>query len=301
MQETDRNSVTNSNRWLDLCREADRRFGRFTHSTGGNCEMPQVIEPTISSAEKASGRQLHTASLNELGKEYNTRTWSNVQTASSSGVSLRGRLVVLTYGVFSYVIFFATFCYAVGWVGNLWVPKSIDSAPVGPVWQALLVNTLLLAVFAVQHSVMARPCLQAVVDLASSPNRRTEHLCLPSSLALLLMFWQWQPLGGVIWNVENTTGRLLLHSMFGFGWLLVLATTFLINHFDLFGLRQVWLFARRKGISAAWLRHSRTLPVGAASALCGLAVCVLVHADDDRSTSLVCRRDNSLHPGRDST
>ena len=208
--------------------------------------MPQVIEPPVSSAEKASGHQLPAASLNEAGKEHNTTTRSNAQTASSSKEGLMRRLLVLTYGVFSYAIFFATFCYAVGWVGNLWVPKSIDSALVGPVWQALLVNTLLLAVFAVQHSVMARPTFKRWWTRFIPESAERSTYVLLSSLALLLTFWQWQPLGGVIWNVENATGRFLLYSMFGFGWLLVLATTFLINHFDLFGLRQVWLFARGK-------------------------------------------------------
>jgi protein-S-isoprenylcysteine O-methyltransferase Ste14 len=161
-------------------------------------------------------------------------------------VGLVGRLGVLTYGVVSYAIFFATFCYALGWVGNLWVPKSMDSAPVGSGWRALLVNALLLAVFAVQHSVMARPAFKRWWTRFIPESAERSTYVLLSSLALLFLFWQWQPMGGVIWNVENATGRVLLHTMFGFGWLLVLATTFLINHFDLFGLRQVWLFARGK-------------------------------------------------------
>jgi len=208
--------------------------------------MPQVIEPPVSSTEKASGRQLRTASLNEAGKEHNTRTRNNTQASTPSEATLMPRLLVLTYGVVSYAIFFATFCYAVGWVGNLWVPKSIDSAPVGPAWQAFLVNALLLAVFAVQHSVMARPAFKRWWTRFIPESAERSTYVLLSSLALLLMFWQWQPLGGFIWSVENATGRFLLHAMFGFGWLLVLATTFLINHFDLFGLRQVWLFASGK-------------------------------------------------------
>jgi protein-S-isoprenylcysteine O-methyltransferase Ste14 len=122
----------------------------------------------------------------------------------------------------------------------------MDSTPVGSVWQALLVNTLLLAVFAVQHSVMARPAFKRWWTRFVPESAERSTYVLLSSLALLLMFWQWQPMGGVIWNVENATGRILLHAMFGLGWLLVLATTFLINHFDLFGLRQVWFFARGK-------------------------------------------------------
>ena len=176
--------------------------------------MSKVIEPPVSSTEKARGHQLPAASLNEAGKEHKTRTRSNTQAAVSEA-SLTRRLLVLTYGVVSYAIFFATFCYAVGWVGNLWVPKSIDSAPVGPVWQAFLVNTLLLAVFAVQHSVMARPAFKRWWTRFIPQSAERSTYVLLSSLALLLMFWLWRPLGGVIWNVENATGRFLLHAMFG--------------------------------------------------------------------------------------
>ena len=226
--------------------------------------MSQMIAPPVGSTKKGSRLQSHAASLNETGREHNPRTRSSSQIAAPSEESLMRRLLVLTYGVVSYAIFFATFCYAVGWVGNLWVPKSIDSVPVGPVWQALLVNTLLLTVFAVQHSVMARPAFKRWWTRFIPESAERSTYVLLSSLALLLMFWQWQPLGGVIWNVENSTGRFLLHAMFGFGWLLVLATTFLINHFDLFGLRQVWVFARGKEYQPLgfvtpgpyrWVRH----------------------------------------------
>lgn len=154
------------------------------------------------------------------------------------------RLCVLIYGVVSYFIFFGTFLYALGFVGNLVVPKSMDSPATAPPLTSLFVNLALLGVFAVQHSVMARPWFkQALTRTIPQAAERSTYVLL-SSLALLLLFWKWQPMGGVVWNVESSVGRGLLHAGFTLGWLLVLVTTFLINHFDLFGLRQVWLFFR---------------------------------------------------------
>jgi protein-S-isoprenylcysteine O-methyltransferase Ste14 len=158
-----------------------------------------------------------------------------------------GRIITLIYGACSYAAFFLTFLYAIGFLGNVLVPKSLDSGPTGPLGTALLVDIGLLALFAVQHSVMARPAFKRILTSFVSPAAERSTYVLASSLALILLFWQWQPLGGMVWEVEHPIGRTLLYGGFSLGWALVLTATFVINHFDLFGLRQTW-------------RHFRGLP-----------------------------------------
>jgi protein-S-isoprenylcysteine O-methyltransferase Ste14 len=154
------------------------------------------------------------------------------------------RLLVFAYGVTAYVAFVVTYLYAVGFVGNLVVPKSLDSPPTAPFGTALLINLGLLSVFAVQHSVMARPWFKrALLRVLPQAAERSTYV-LASSLALILLFGQWSPLGGVVWDIQDPTWRAVTYVAFAFGWLQVLVTTFLINHFDLFGLRQVWLHLR---------------------------------------------------------
>jgi len=162
------------------------------------------------------------------------------------------RIATFLYGVLCYLAFFATFLYAIGFIGNFVVSKSIDSGPHRPFSYALVVNAALLGLFAVQHSVMARPGFKrAWTRIVPAPVERSTYVLL-SSLALLLLFWKWEPMGRVIWNVESGAGQLLLYALYATGWLTVLVATFLINHFDLFGLRQVWLHLR--GISYTPLR-----------------------------------------------
>jgi protein-S-isoprenylcysteine O-methyltransferase Ste14 len=154
------------------------------------------------------------------------------------------RIGVFIYGVLSYAAFFVTFLYAIGFVGGFGVPRSIDSAADGPLATAVLVDVLLLAVFAVQHSVMARPAFKRWwTRIVPEPAERSTYV-LASSLALLLLFWQWRPIGGAVWQVEHPLGQAVLYGLFAAGWLTVLVATFLINHFDLFGLRQVWFHLR---------------------------------------------------------
>jgi methanethiol S-methyltransferase len=156
------------------------------------------------------------------------------------------RILTLAYGGGSYVIFFLTFLYAIGFVGNLGVPRSLDAGPTSPWATALAIDLALLGLFAVQHSLMARPAFKRLLTrVIPQPAERSTYV-LASSLALILLFWQWRPLGGVIWDVEDPVGRTVLYAGFAFGWTLVLVSTFLINHFDLFGLRQTWRAFRRR-------------------------------------------------------
>lgn len=151
------------------------------------------------------------------------------------------RLLFFAYGVASYLVFLGTFLYAIAFVGGFVVPTRLDGPLEGPLPIALAIDLSLLAVFAVQHSVMARRWFKdrwtQVVPWAIE--RSTFVLC--ASLALLLLFWQWRPIGVEVWSVEHPLGRAVLWTLCAAGWLTVLTVTFLINHFDLFGLRQVWL------------------------------------------------------------
>ncbi|MEO0971996.1 MAG: methanethiol S-methyltransferase [Pseudomonadota bacterium] len=150
------------------------------------------------------------------------------------------RLLVFGFSLVAYAVFFATFLYAIGFIGNVLVPKSIDSVPQLPLLQALAVNAGLLLVFALQHSVMARPAFKRWWTSVIPASAERSMYVLASSLALMLLFWGWQPMGGVIWEAQGAWSSGAMVAVYLGGWLLLLAATFMLDHFELFGLRQGW-------------------------------------------------------------
>lgn len=158
--------------------------------------------------------------------------------------SLPVRALAFAYGLVCYAMFLGVFLYAIGWIGNFLTPTRLDGPRTGPLWAAVAVNLGLLTLFALQHSVMARPTFKRWwTRFVPTPVERSTYV-LATNLALLAMFVFWRPMGGVIWDIQHPAGRAAMFALNGFGWALVLVTTFLINHFDLFGLRQVWLYLR---------------------------------------------------------
>lgn len=156
------------------------------------------------------------------------------------------RFIIFLYGVISYVLFLVAFLYAIGFVGNMLVPKSIDSGLESSIGYSLLINLLLLSLFAIQHSVMARPWFKrAWTKIIPKPAERSTYVLL-SSLILILMYWQWQPMTGVVWDISGSTGASILNILFWIGWGIVLTATFIINHFELFGLHQVMNYLTKK-------------------------------------------------------
>jgi protein-S-isoprenylcysteine O-methyltransferase Ste14 len=151
------------------------------------------------------------------------------------------KMIGFLYGVFSYTAFIASSLYTIGFVGNFLVPKSIDSGPSAPLGAAFAIDAVLLGFFALQHSVMARPAFKNCWTRIIPQSVERSTYVLSSSLILALLFWKWEAMAGVIWNVENQAGQFGLKAIFWVGWLIVVQSTFMISHSDLFGLRQVYL------------------------------------------------------------
>lgn len=149
------------------------------------------------------------------------------------------RTLALVYGAASYLIFLITILYAIGFVGDLIVPQTIDTGPAASFIHALLVDALLLGLFAIQHSVMARPAFKRWWTTIIPRSIERSTYVLFASLLLLLLYWQWLPIPNIIWDVKQPAGSILLLGFYFLGWLIVFLSTFQIDHFDLFGLRQV--------------------------------------------------------------
>ncbi|MGB0495628.1 MAG: methanethiol S-methyltransferase [Kangiellaceae bacterium] len=152
----------------------------------------------------------------------------------------------LIYAVLSYTMFLGVFIYSIGFIGNIGVTNSLDSMPNIPVYKALIINVGLLGVFAVQHSVMARPWFKQWITRHIPRSSERATYVLFSNLAMILLFMYWEPMGGIIWQIESELSKNLLIGGFAFGWIVLLLATFLINHFQLFGLMQPWRAVRKQ-------------------------------------------------------
>ncbi len=156
------------------------------------------------------------------------------------------RIAYFLYGLLAYYLFFAAILYGIGFVGNLAVPKGIDGGVVVPLPTAIVVNVSLLLLFAVQHNVMARPWFKDWWTQYVPRTIERSTYVAAASLILMLLYWQWRPMPGLVWHIDNTIGRGLLWALYFAGWAIVFASSFLIDHFELFGLKQVWNHLRKR-------------------------------------------------------
>jgi methanethiol S-methyltransferase len=168
-----------------------------------------------------------------------TTTAGNLSVRLEKRKHKMGRLLGFVYGTVTYVFFLATFLYAIAFISGVVVPKTIDNGSAGPLAEAVVINILLMSLFAIQHSVMARPAFKRWWTKIVSPSVERTTYVLAATLALFLLLWQWRPIPAVIWQVNDPVAAMVLTALEAVGWLTVLGSTFLINHFELFGLHQV--------------------------------------------------------------
>lgn len=165
------------------------------------------------------------------------------------------RYLVFAYGIASYLIFLGVFVYAIAFLGNLYIPNSIDADPAGPIWQAVLINLGLLAGFAIQHSLMARPAFKRWWTKIIPEAAERSTYVLFSNLAMIALFLWWQPIGGVIWDVASQPARSIVLATYFIGWAILFYATCLLNHFELFGLRQIWHHLRGERLPSPTFRQ----------------------------------------------
>ena len=211
---------------------------------------------------------------------------------------LMKRYLTIGYGAAAYLLFLAAFLYLVGFVGNLWVPRTVDHGLSAPIGEAVLVNMLLVGAFGVQHSVMARPAFKTWWTRFVPPSIERSTFVVLSSAVLVLLYWQWRTMPAVIWDVWQPAGRTALWALFWLGWAIVLAATFMVSHFDLFGLRQVYLAWRGKpythvGFHARLLYRLVRHPTHAR-----FRHRLLGDAHHDGRTPALLDRHDGLHPDR---
>ena len=207
---------------------------------------PPVLPPKDQAPNPAEYSSLQIPfQLRSSSRTHQPSTVTSANQPLDKGGAMK-RITAFCYGTLCYLLFLATFLYAIAFLGNFGLAGTIDGDSTISFGQALLINTLLLGLFAVQHSVMARPAFKRWwTRFVPKPVERSTYV-LFSSVALLLLFYAWQPMGGVIWDVQDQLLRGVLYGLFGGGLFLVLIATFLINHFDLFGMRQVWLYLQSR-------------------------------------------------------